>query len=183
MLDALPKSRGEAITVGGRYYYTGRVCIRNHIAPRRTADGKCLLCFRARCAKTMRRRRTGEILGDDRYSFIRHGLTGTHEMMLWIAAKGRAKKKGVEFAIAPTDIVIPDYCPVFGTKLDKTWGNRAMNNKSRENAPSLDRIDPRKGYVPGNVAVMSFRANSVKGDGLPQEHRQIAAFLESRGRV
>jgi hypothetical protein len=69
-------------------------------------------------------------------------------MMLWMTAKNRAQRKGVDFTIKPTDIVIPDLCPVFGIKLNNIWGGRNMTNGSRANAPSLDRIDPRKGYVP-----------------------------------
>jgi len=58
-----------------------------------------------------------------------------------------------------------------------------MDNASRSTKPSLDRIDPRKGYVPGNVIVMSYRANVIKGDGLPSEHRAVARYIESHRKL
>ncbi len=44
-LRALPKSRGEAIAEGGRYYFSGRLCRYGHLCPRRL-DGHCLECKR-----------------------------------------------------------------------------------------------------------------------------------------
>lgn len=37
-------------------------------------------------------------------------------------------------------------------------------------SPTLDRIDPKKGYVPGNVAVISDKANAIKSNA---NYRQI----------
>ncbi len=51
-LRALPKSKGEAIAEGGRYYFSGRLCRYGHLCPRRL-DGECLECRR----KTSRDRR------------------------------------------------------------------------------------------------------------------------------
>ncbi len=56
-----------------------------------------------------------------------------------------------------------------------------MNNEGRASKPTLDRIDPRKGYIPGNVVVISYRANVIKGDGLPAEHRAIAKYILEMG--
>ncbi len=44
-LIALPKSKGEAIAEGGRYYFSGRLCRNGHLCPRRL-DGHCLECSR-----------------------------------------------------------------------------------------------------------------------------------------
>ncbi len=44
-LGALPKSKGEAIAEGGRYYFSGRLCRHGHLCPRRL-DGHCLECRR-----------------------------------------------------------------------------------------------------------------------------------------
>lgn len=94
---------------------------------------------------------------------------------LWLLAKDRARERGIEFAITAADIVIPEMCPVFGTRL--TPGTPT----DKDNSPSLDRLDPGRGYVPGNVVVMSYRANRIKNDGTAAEHRAIAAFLEASG--
>lgn len=92
-------------------------------------------------------------------------------LVLWSKAKQRARLKGLEFSIALTDIHIPERCPVFGTLL--TTGTRANHN----DAPTLDRIDPKKGYTPDNIVVMSWRANKIKSDATADEIAKLAAFL------
>lgn len=44
-------------------------------------------------------------------------------------------------------------------------------------APSLDRRAPEKGYVKGNVTVMSRRANTLKLNASSEELRAIAAWV------
>lgn len=46
---------------------------------------------------------------------------------------------------------------------------------------SLDRIDPRKGYVKGNVWIISYRANLIKNDGTAEEHEMIAKAMRESG--
>lgn len=77
---------------------------------------------------------------------------------LLTTAKHRAKKKGLNFNIDDSDIVIPEYCPILNIKLEIAQG------RCTRNSPSLDRIIPSKGYVKGNVWVISYRANTVKND-------------------
>jgi hypothetical protein len=48
----------------------------------------------------------------------------------------------------------------------------------RDSSPSLDRIDNSKGYVKGNVAVISFRANTLKNNATADELRAIANFMD-----
>lgn len=88
------------------------------------------------------------------------------------AAKRRAKQKGIPFNLTLEDISIPDYCPVLGIPLEIGKG------AATDGSPSLDRIMPAMGYVKGNVIVISWRANRLKSDGLPDEHRRIANFFE-----
>ena len=73
-------------------------------------------------------------------------------------AKHRAKKRGLPFTITMEDIIIPDKCPLLGIDLVST------NNKRDPRNPSLDQIDPGKGYTPDNIQVVSSRANWLKGD-------------------
>lgn len=88
-------------------------------------------------------------------------------------AKARAKKKGWDFDLVVEDIVIPEFCPVFGIPLELTWGNGIKDNK-----PSLDRIDCNKGYVKGNVRVISWRANDLLANGTLDEFIKIVEFLK-----
>lgn len=85
-------------------------------------------------------------------------------------AKWRAQKKGLPFNLTVDDLEVPDRCPVFGMPL--AWGTR----KQRDNSPSLDRIIPEKGYVPGNVLVVSWLANNVRRDFTPDQLRIVADF-------
>jgi len=88
-------------------------------------------------------------------------------------AQSRARKLGIKFNLRVEDIVIPKRCPILGMVLDTTGGRKP-------NAVSLDRIDPRKGYVRGNVWIISWRANWLKADGSLAELKAIVAALEGR---
>ncbi len=53
-LRALPKSKGEAIAEGGRYYFSGSLCRFGHLCPRHL-EGHCLECDRNRSRDHYRR--------------------------------------------------------------------------------------------------------------------------------
>lgn len=79
----------------------------------------------------------------------------------------------MEFSITLDDILpLPSHCPVFGIPLGNS--DRHQNPASW----SLDRIDNSKGYVPGNVQVISYAANRLKNDGTAEQHRRIAEWME-----
>lgn len=94
---------------------------------------------------------------------------------LFYAARQRAKQSGIEFSITEADVVIPTRCPVFGTELIISGSSR----ENYDNSPSLDRIDPTLGYVPGNVAVISNRANRIKNNATQQELMEVIKWLTS----
>lgn len=94
---------------------------------------------------------------------------------MYYMAKYRAKKKCIEFSIEITDIVIPEFCPVLGLKLE----NGSGKGKFANNSPSLDRIDSSKGYTKGNVRVISWRANSLKKDATFHEIEKIYKDLKN----
>ena len=98
----------------------------------------------------------------------------TKEYVMLKAAKTRAKTKGLEYNITIEDVVIPEFCPVF--PLIKL---RIDNTKAEFDSPTLDRIDATKGYIKGNVAVISHLANTIKSVGNAEQHEQIAKWLRS----
>ena len=86
-------------------------------------------------------------------------------------AKARARKRGLLFSLKREHVVIPEVCPVLGIKI-VVGGGTGFQDAS----PTLDRIRNADGYVPGNIVVVSWRANRIKCDATPQELRQLAAF-------
>lgn len=94
---------------------------------------------------------------------------------LFTSAKKRAKKLGIPFDLTLDDCKIPEFCPALGIRL--LAGQGLINGKRVDNAPSLDKIDPNKGYVRGNVAVISWRANRLKSDANTHELRAISDYM------
>ena len=93
-------------------------------------------------------------------------------------ARKRAKKNNIPFnltedylkSIYPSDMI----CPVLGFEMSVGLDENGWADTS----PSLDRIIPEKGYVQGNVVVVSMRANTIKRDATSEELRKVADFYE-----
>lgn len=85
------------------------------------------------------------------------------EFFMLANARHRAKERGQPCTIKESDIIVPALCPILGIPLEVQVGVLSHNS------PSLDRIDPHFGYVPGNVWVISHRANTMKNDARPDE--------------
>lgn len=84
----------------------------------------------------------------------------------------RALKLGIPFDLVKEDIEIPERCPLLGVVLE--FG-------TRDNylfTPSLDRIEPEKGYVKSNVRVISMLANTMKSNASKE---QLLLFAENIG--
>ena len=45
-------------------------------------------------------------------------------------------------------------------------------------SPSFDRIYPKKGYIKGNIVIVSNKANRIKTDATVDEIRKVADFYE-----
>lgn len=92
-----------------------------------------------------------------------------HELL--IQARLRAKKAGLEFNLCRDDLVLPELCPVMQIPL-------VQSSQLTDNTPTLDRYDPRKGYVAGNVIVVSWLANRVKSNHTdPEIFERVARYL------
>lgn len=92
---------------------------------------------------------------------------------LLAGARERARQKNLPYALRVRDLAIPDKCPVLGTPL------LYDADAPLDHRPSLDRTVPELGYVPGNVVVMSFRANTLKSNATAEELEQILWYLHS----
>jgi hypothetical protein len=65
-------------------------------------------------------------------------------------------------------------CPALGIKMQ--WGRLGSQNKS---SPSLDRIDPKKGYLKGNVCWISDKANTIKSNASAVEIAKVAKWYKN----
>jgi hypothetical protein len=90
------------------------------------------------------------------------------------SAKVRAKKKNIPFDITKEDIIIPTFCPVLGIKLQVNSGC------AKHSSPSLDRIIPDKGYIKGNVIVVSYKANTIKNDATIEDLEKVTNFYKKK---
>lgn len=92
------------------------------------------------------------------------------------SAKRRANKKNLYSDISIDDIPnfrTIEYCPIFpDIKLD--W----HANKMADNSLSLDRIDNSKGYIKGNVRIISLRANILRKNLTKEELEALLKYYE-----
>lgn len=89
-----------------------------------------------------------------------------------VAARTRAKEKGLMFDIHYDDIQIPNLCPVLRIPLIPS-----VDGQQSDNSPSLDRKIPYLGYTKGNVRVISMRANRIKSDATSTELEAILKYV------
>lgn len=103
-----------------------------------------------------------------------HGQTGSTRYDMLKGAKRRSREAGLPFAITIHDIPeIPKLCPILGMPLVC----RAGFNSTMSSSPTLDRIIPSRGYVPGNIQIISHRANVIKNDASADEVMKVALFM------
>lgn len=77
--------------------------------------------------------------------------------------KSRAKRRNIPFDLEISDLIIPTHCPLLGVKLELGVKGNYFNS------PSVDRINNTLGYVKGNIAIISCKANSMKNSATKEE--------------
>lgn len=85
--------------------------------------------------------------------------------------KQRAKDNNLEFNLELADINSFSVCPVFGFVLERSKGKPSFNS------PSVDRIDPTKGYTKDNIQILSNKANAMKQDATKEELIVFAKWI------
>lgn len=109
-------------------------------------------------------------------SIKRQSLLGNSYKKLMIQrCKSRACNKGLEFNISINDINIPIKCPILKIPLEYNQGYGGADN-----SPALDRIDNNKGYVVGNIQVISSKANRIKTNATADEIKMVYEFLSGK---
>jgi|ERR1700731_185864 len=157
---------------------TARPCKYGHTTGR-YRNGKCIECHRLESkarydadpagfrARRAARPITPSQTKEGRNARARQNRKNT---MLY-SARNNAKRNNLPCTIKKNDVVIPEFCPLLGIKIECTSGPRT------DNSPSLDKIIPEFGYVPGNVWVVSWRANRLKSDSTLTELRMLVENL------
>jgi hypothetical protein len=178
------KTRSQAIKDGQKLYFTGKPCKHGHISPR-FVFGACLECKKT-FDKNYKEKNKDHIKEYNKiYSKEYNKKNYTTEKRkkkyrenveseLFNHAKSRAKLKNLEFNITKEDIIIPDTCPVFGVPI---------NFENKTNVPTLDRINNVKGYIKGNIQVISFKANRLKNNGTLEEFKKIINYIETHQKI
>lgn len=110
--------------------------------------------------------------------FNREPYSGIDDLQKAMSAFFTRKRQNTKYGkwewnIQMSDLEWPLFCPILGIELD--W----FAEKTKENSPSIDRLDPKKGYTPDNVVIMSWRANRLKNDGYSFEHKAIADYMKT----
>lgn len=124
-------------------------------------------CFRIYSKSKNLRKQCKTCDGQDAVRWMRQNP----ERTMLNAARKRAKEQGIPFAITVSDIVIPKICPVLRHPFEQ--GTRAEHDWS----PSLDRKIPQLGYVPGNVQVISYKANRLKSDASIADLKRLIRYM------
>lgn len=99
------------------------------------------------------------------------------------AKKSNARIAKVEFALTLDDVPFTAVCPVLGVPFllpgsaGITAALKAAGARNRPfwNSPSFDRIDPRQGYVPSNVVLVSHLANAIMSNSTSSDRVRIVA--------
>ena len=90
-----------------------------------------------------------------------------------IRKKTQCKREGLDFDLTEDHLesIWTGVCPILEVPLD------IRASRSESYAPHIDRIDPSKGYVKGNVQWLSARANRLKNNMTRDELERLYKWL------
>lgn len=152
-----------------------RPCKHGHTLGR-YRNGKCIECAKINALVQVKRQRTAAWKAAHPNRIRDKGRAyrkNNPEQGLLESARGRARKGGFACTITIADIIVPEFCPLLGIKLERGKGSGGF----RPSSPTLDKIRPELGYVPGNVWVISHRANAIKGNATLLELQLLVSNL------
>lgn len=154
----------EAIRSGNSTYFTGIPCKRGHLSPRRVSTHVCI-----QCAKEVHSVNDRDNYRDPSNTFFRQ----------FHARRQRANSAGIPFTIDFDSLEKPEFCPVLGVKLNYGCSPTIDGKQTRDpNKASIDKMLPELGYVPGNVFIISWKANKLKSDMTIDQLEKILDYMK-----
>lgn len=192
-ITKLPATRSEARALGVKRYYTGKPCPKGHVTYRYAAGGGCAECQAIRAKQKYeggwRQDKSTRPEINARWNASTKGAVAKQKWRekdpkrAWAVyatggAKSRARKAGIEFDLDHQYVlsITPDSCPVFGTAF-KFIDNGHIVPESA----TIDRLKPELGYVRGNVAVISMKANNIKSRYNASDVAKVAQWMYEQG--
>lgn len=82
-----------------------------------------------------------------------------------------SNKRNLDFNLELKDIKYTGKCLALGIDLE-------VGGKTLDNSPTLDRLNPKKGYIKGNVKVISHLANRIKNSASLDDILKIAKYIK-----
>jgi hypothetical protein len=168
----------------GRTKYEGKPCMYGHGNLRYTFNGNCVTCralARARrdyatadkagVSKTRNRKYTNLIvpakIQNHKNKYDKKTAAGK-----WIerSKTGKYRKERKQLLVTDYENIIVKRCPLLNIKLDY---ENCTSKHMPDNYATLDRINPKLGYVPGNVQIISYKANRIKNSATLKEMKLI----------
>jgi len=159
----------EALARGDKQF-SGRPCRHGHGTMRFMANKDCVKCRALIKNKTRDRYRekvAAKTPKEPPKSYTPPGLSDK-EQWAYRAVRHSGRK------VLQAEDIIPllvDVCPILEVPLN--YSPVGFKQKTPPNHASLDKIDPSKGYVVGNLQVISKKANAMKSDATLEELRKF----------
>src|SRR5690606_4279923 len=156
-----------------------------HPALRHRAKGMCNSCYdkwsyyqrKERKTETHRAwaQKNKQHLDEYRKSYFASRKERFPLQVVFNSIKQSSKRRGIHFDLTLEDLekVWTTTCPVLGIPIK-------LNSVRQDDSISVDRINNSIGYVPGNICVMSWRANHLKLNATIQELEAVLSFMKSK---
>lgn len=164
----------------GKKTYDGIPCLRGHGGKRYVSNQACVECRHLQKARVYyekvgdkgRNRKYAALIQPRIERITLNTYDKTTDIGKWIhrSKTGKHKKARKELLVTHYLELVRTHCPLLNIELDyQNYGTKKMP----DNYATLDKINPKLGYVPGNVQIISYRANTIKNSATLAEMKLI----------
>ena len=166
----------EALELGLKQY-SGRPCRHGHGTMRFMANKDCVKCRAITKNKARARYMAERALRNPKPKPKSYTPPNATAKEAWAYRVVRISSRKLLKAEDLFPLLV-DTCPILEIPLD--YGPSTNGAKIPSNYASLDKIDPSKGYVVGNLQVISKKANSMKSDATIEELRKFVKNITAK---